>query len=83
MEQRTRYQSTNLDRVLADQGRKQRWLARRVGVSESLVSMLISGERTISADMAERIAAALDVPLFLLFELSVSSESLPTEAIPA
>lgn len=51
-----------------EQGRKRTWLARKVGVSESFVRFILSGERTVSPELAERIATALGVPLFFAFD---------------
>ena len=64
-----RYIATHLGDVLETQGRKQRWLAERVGVSGAYISLVIAGERTVDREMGERIAELLDVPLFLLFSL--------------
>lgn len=64
-----RFTATNLGSVLREQGRKRKWLAGRVGTSESLIGKLLNGERTVSRDVAERITAAVGVPFFVLFEL--------------
>jgi transcriptional regulator with XRE-family HTH domain len=61
--------------VLDEQGRKRRWLAERIGVSESLISKLLAGKHTIDQEQGERIASALGVPFFVLFELRERSES--------
>lgn len=71
-----RYRATNLGRVLESQGRKQRWLAERIGVSGAYISLIIAGERTVDQETGERIAALLDVPLFLLFSLGKQSNSI-------
>lgn len=63
-----RYVSSNLGTVLTEQGRKQKWLAQRVGVSESLIAKVIAGDRSVNARLAGRIAQELNIPLFLLFE---------------
>lgn len=64
-----RYRATHLGKVLDEQGRKRSWLAERAGVTGGYVTMIISGERTVDLVLGERIAALLDVPFFLLFEL--------------
>jgi transcriptional regulator with XRE-family HTH domain len=80
----SRYLATNLGATLDHQGRTGRWLANRLGVSESLISKVLKGERTIDGGFAEKIAFVIDVPLFLLFELHERSDlQSPTEAIPA
>lgn len=71
----TRYQAINLRAVLQAQGRKKEWLANEAGISPSLVTMLLSGKRTVSEEVAERIARAVGVPLFLIFELPISRVS--------
>lgn len=60
--------ATHLKSVLSAQGRKQTWLAKQAGVSQRLISYLLTGERTASAEVAERIALALGVPLFFVFD---------------
>ena len=71
-----RYRATHLGEVLEGQGRKRSWLAERVGVTGGYVTMIISGERTVDQVLGEQIAALLDVPFFLLFELRGRSESI-------
>jgi hypothetical protein len=68
--QAERYRATGLGEVIDEQGRKRRWLADRVGVSEAYLSMIISGMRTVDRSLGERIGALLGVPFFLLFELA-------------
>jgi hypothetical protein len=78
----TRYVATNLAAVLDGQGRMRSWLAGRVGVSESSVSKIVAGTRTVDRDLGEAMAAALDVPFLVLFALRERSEidSFPEEA---
>ena len=68
-----RYKATHLGAVLECQGRKQRWLAERIGVSGGYVSLIIAGERTVDRKQGEQIAELLDVPFFLLFALGGKS----------
>ena len=70
-----RFRATHLGAVLECQGRKQRWLAERIGVTGGYVSLIIAGERTVSRAQGEQIAALLDVPFFLLFTLGEQSTS--------
>jgi transcriptional regulator with XRE-family HTH domain len=63
-----RYRATHLKAIMDEQGRKRSWLARKVGVSESFIRFILSGERTVSEEVAERIATALGVPLFFAFD---------------
>lgn len=50
---------TALQRVLREDGRRQDWLAAKVGVSDSHMSLIVRGQRHCSDDLAERIAKAL------------------------
>ena len=71
-----RYAATDaLDAVLQEQGRKRRWLADRIGVSESWSSHVMAGRHTLDRDQGERIAAILGVPFFVLFALHERSDS--------
>lgn len=72
-----RYHTPHLGAVLACQGRTQRWLAGRLGVSEAFVSLLAAGARTVDRDTGERLAALLGIPLFLLCALAVPSDRIP------
>ena len=69
-----RYLATNLGHVLESQGRKQCWLAERVGVSGAYVSLIVGGERTVDRATGEHMATLLDVPFFLLFTLGEQSD---------
>lgn len=77
MREHTNFRATQLERVLAEQGRKARWLAQEVGISESHLSRIVTGERRVSEALATRISKAIQTPLFLVFELSVESNRLP------
>ena len=71
-----RYVATaNLDAVLIAQGRKQSWLAERLGVSGSLLCLIIGGTKTVDHARGQQIADALGVPFRLLFKLRPRSES--------
>lgn len=50
---------TPLKRILVEEGRKQNWLAERVGIDEPRLSQIVGGKRDASEDMQEKIAAAL------------------------
>jgi transcriptional regulator with XRE-family HTH domain len=70
----SRYRSTNLAEVIRQQGRFQKWLAGQIGVSESLISKVILGQRTLRRRDAEHVAQLLGVPFFVLFELHKGDE---------
>lgn len=52
---------TKLATVLHEQGRRQEWVAERMGVSQALVTRWINGERRISYDNLTRLADLLGV----------------------
>lgn len=70
-----RYRATALSQVLKDQGRHQRWLASRVGMTEATLSRVVNGISRVERGNAERIAVVLGVPLFLIFELADGSKT--------
>ena len=49
-----------LEAVLEEQGRKRRWLADRIGVSESHISHVLAGRHTVDREEGERIAGIPD-----------------------
>lgn len=63
-----RYGAGRIADFLESQGRRRDWLAARVGISKSLLSLVLAGERTLSADVAARIAGTLQVPFGVLFD---------------
>jgi len=76
MERARRYAATEaLGAVLEEQGRKRRWLAERIGVTESWLSHVLAGRHTVDRDQGERIAGILGVPFFVLFVLRAASDS--------
>lgn len=71
-----RYNGTKVRAVILAQGRRQDWVARRVGVSTALISLVLHGKRTVSADVAQKIADVLQVPLLSAFDLTEGSDYL-------
>jgi transcriptional regulator with XRE-family HTH domain len=53
--------------VLARQERDQAWLSRRMGVSRSLVTRVLKGERPATPAFRARLSRALDLPEIVLF----------------
>jgi plasmid maintenance system antidote protein VapI len=51
-----------IDRLAREHGRAKYWIANQLGISQSYLSRLISGERPITAEMAQRLATLFDVP---------------------
>lgn len=74
MREPTNFRANEIERLLREQGRKARWLAEQVGISESHLSRIVSGERRISESLAAQIAQAINAPLFLAFELTSVNE---------
>jgi len=70
-----RYTGTKIGDVLTEQGRRQDWLAAQVGVKPATVNRWIKGSRQIDRVNAERVAAALGVPFFSLFEFPIGNHS--------
>ncbi|MCC6312741.1 MAG: helix-turn-helix transcriptional regulator [Thermomicrobiales bacterium] len=68
-----------MSELMTSQGRKARWLADRVGISESHLSRIVSGERGVSESLAKRIADVIQAPLFLAFDFTPVSDSLTEE----
>lgn len=74
MDTRNRYYGANLGVALKDQGRSKRWLAYRLGVSESYVGKVIQGRRTFPEPLAIRAAEVLGLAFSLHFELRGRAE---------
>lgn len=72
----TRFYAVDLADVLAEQGRRQDWLAQQIGVSKPMMSYIISGRRTVSEPVARQISALLGVPFGMHFELSSERQTL-------
>lgn len=54
--------------VLRVQGRNARWLARQVGVTDSMLSHAMAGRKDVSFAVAEKASALLGVPVAMLIE---------------
>lgn len=67
---RYRIRTQDLQSLLLTQGRRKDWLAAQCGVHPSMLSHLLAGRRTATAEVAERMAAALQVPVFLVCDVS-------------
>lgn len=65
-----RYRATNLASVLDNRGIKRLWLANRIGVSGGHIANVLYGKRTVTRQVGERIADAVQVPFDLIFEFS-------------
>ena len=66
----------SLGAVIEAQGRKQSWLAQRVGISQGYVSKIVAGTKTVDRPLGERIAVALGVPFGVLFEIHERNDSI-------
>jgi transcriptional regulator with XRE-family HTH domain len=63
-----------LAEVLMSQGRMARWMAGKIKVSESHLSRVLSGQRGLRQDKAERICLILGVEMADVFQVSISSK---------
>ena len=63
-----RYEAIGLKAALMARGTSVTWLAEVTGLKRQVVSYLVNGTRKADQDKAERIAAALNMPLDVLFE---------------
>lgn len=61
------YDGTHIPAVLASMERDYAWLARKMGVSLSLVTYVVRGERTITRNFVARACRALSLPEQALF----------------
>jgi len=64
----TRYRAKALTETIDAQGRRRDWVATQAGIDAPLLSHLEKGRRTVTAEVAQRIASALQTPFFVLFE---------------
>jgi DNA-binding Xre family transcriptional regulator len=70
----TIWATAQLAEVLQKQGRMARWLAREIGVSESLLSRVLSGQRGLRIDKAELVCRMLGVEMADVCERSGRKE---------
>jgi transcriptional regulator with XRE-family HTH domain len=70
-----RYRALALSETIEKQGRRRDWLAARAGISPGQLTRISNGSRTASHEVAEAIASALGLPLFLLFVPTEQSET--------
>lgn len=54
---------THITALVQHRGIRFSWLSARTGIGPSLLSRVLSGERPLTPDRAQRIADALDIPL--------------------
>lgn len=60
----------NIKKVLDEQGRKNKYLAQKVKISESYLSNIVKGKNIPSVELALKIANAINVPVDQLFSYS-------------
>jgi antitoxin component HigA of HigAB toxin-antitoxin module len=76
MESTFRYLATeHLRETLVQQGRKASWLCLNLGVSKTLMSLVLSRQRSLGHQEAEQVSTLLGVPFSVLFELADASHS--------
>lgn len=59
--------------ILAEQGRTQRWLARRINMDETLVSRILNGHRPPNAAFISAVCRELALPESMLFPFASES----------
>ena len=63
-----RYEARGLKAALMARGTSVTWLSEQTGIIRQQVSYIVNGTRKADQDKAEKIAAALNMPLDVLFE---------------
>ena len=63
-----RYEAIGLKAALMARGTSVTWLAEQTGIKRQAVSYIVNGTRKADQAKAEKIAAAMNMPLDLLFE---------------
>jgi hypothetical protein len=85
--QRRFFATPLLAKVIEEQGRRKTWMGAQIRVSNSQVSHVLAGRRTVAERDAETWSHILGVPFFALWKLADASDSLvpsdEQEAIPA
>lgn len=67
---RRRYSAKAVHQTIREQGRTVVWLAGKMGMSRQYTNDLVHGKFSVRHEVAQRVADTLDVPLFLLFDVS-------------
>lgn len=65
-----RYTAKAVHETIREQGRTVVWLAGKLGFSRQYTNDLVHGKFTVRHEVAQRVSDLLDVPLFLLFDVS-------------
>jgi transcriptional regulator with XRE-family HTH domain len=65
--------TTELERILEEQGRRRDWLAARIGCSPALVTMVAKGQRRPSPEFRAKAAEALGIDPTELFPQAANS----------
>lgn len=71
------YHATNLRFLLDSRGTKYRELAKALGISESHLNRVISGERAASESLARQICLHIEVDFLSAFRLTDRSKAFP------
>ena len=57
----------NIKQVIKDKGIKQTYICDKLGINESVLSLIINGKRKPSQDRIKSLAKALNTPIRVLF----------------
>lgn len=68
------YHGTKLKPIIQAQGLKQSWLSEQVGVSQTMMTRMLKGERRVPQPVAERLATILRIPFSVAFDLPDESK---------
>lgn len=75
-----RYRAKTLQEALDARGLRRDWVAEQAGISPSLLTRIVNGERTASQAVADRISGIVDTPFFDLW-MSADQNDLSTEQL--
>lgn len=67
--------------LIREQGRSVAWLARQIGISRQFTSEIVHGHVSTSPEVAESITKNLQSTLFLLFDVSGSTDRETVEQV--
>lgn len=68
------YRGTKLKPIIHAQGLRQNWLASKLGISEAMLSRMITGSRNVPEPIANQLVTILRVPFDMAFDLPIGSK---------
>ena len=67
------YSANRLRQEIVGKGRRPAWVADQLGLHRTTIYRFMDGSRSISADMAEKLAEVLEIPVEALMEEQVAA----------